>query len=73
MSRFNPPQYRAKYSKLLKRTLSGENFRKTLMAINTFDLPLLGKFTINANHTVNSPVYLMEVKDGKWSRLALVE
>jgi branched-chain amino acid transport system substrate-binding protein len=53
--------------------MTGENFRKTLMAIKTFDLPLLGKFTINANHTVNSPVYLMEVKDGKWGRLALVE
>jgi branched-chain amino acid transport system substrate-binding protein len=56
-----------------KVPMTGENFRKTLMAIKTFDLPLLGKFTINANHTVNSPVYLMEVKDGKWGRLALVE
>ena len=52
--------------------MTGESFRKELMAMKTFDLPLLGKFTINANHTVNSPVYLMEVKDGKWSQLALV-
>lgn len=56
-----------------KLPMTGENFRKTLMAIKTFDLPLLGKFTINANHTVNSPVYLMEVKDGKWTRRAIVE
>jgi branched-chain amino acid transport system substrate-binding protein len=55
-----------------KKPMSGENFRAELTAVKTFDLPLTGKMTINDNHTVNSPVYLMEVKDGKWSRRALL-
>ena len=55
-----------------KLPLTGENFRKEMLAIKTFDLPLTGKLTINDNHTVNSPVYLMEVKDGKWIQKALV-
>ena len=51
---------------------TGENFRKEMLAIKSFDLPLTGKLTINDDHTVNKPVFLMEVKDGKWVQKAVV-
>lgn len=56
-----------------KLPLTGENFRREMVAIKTFDLPLTGRLTINENHTVNKPVFLMEVKNGKWGQLAVVE
>ena len=56
-----------------KLPLTGENFRKEMLAIKTFDLPLTGQLTINDNHTVAKPVYLMEVKGGKWTQLAIVK
>jgi branched-chain amino acid transport system substrate-binding protein len=43
-----------------------------MLAIRTFDLPLTGKLTFADNHTVSKPVYLMEVKDGAWTQLAVV-
>ncbi|PSC05461.1 ABC transporter substrate-binding protein [Alsobacter soli] len=55
-----------------KLPITGENFRKEMLAIKSFDLPLTGKLVINENHTVNKPVYLMQVKDGKWTQLAVV-
>jgi branched-chain amino acid transport system substrate-binding protein len=55
-----------------KLPLTGENFRKEMLAIRSFDLPLTGKLTINDDHTVNKPVFLMEVKDGKWTQKAVV-
>ena len=55
-----------------KIALTGENFRKEMLAIKSFDLPLTGKLTINDDHTVNKPVFLMEVKDGKWVQKAVV-
>jgi branched-chain amino acid transport system substrate-binding protein len=55
-----------------KLPLTGENFRKEMLALRTFDLPLTGKLTINDDHTVNKPVFLMEVKDGKWTQKAVV-
>lgn len=55
-----------------KLPLTGENFRKEMLAIRSFDLPLTGKLTINDDHTVDKPVYLMEVKGGKWTEKALV-
>lgn len=55
-----------------KLPLTGENFRQEMLAIKTFDLPLTGKLVINENHTVAKPVYLMEVQDGKWGQLAVV-
>ena len=45
---------------------TGENFRKEMLAIGTFDLPLTGSVTLSDSHTVKKPVYLVEVKDGKW-------
>lgn len=55
-----------------KLPITGENFRKEMLAVNTFMLPLTGKTTISEDHTVVKPVYLMEVKGGKWVRRAVV-
>jgi ABC-type branched-chain amino acid transport systems, periplasmic component len=55
-----------------KLPLTGENFRKELIGIKTFDLPLTGQLVVNENHTVSKPVILMEVKDGKWTKKAVV-
>ena len=53
--------------------LTGDNFRTELVAIGTFEQPLTGKLTINDDHTVDKPVYLMEVKGGKWTKLAVID
>jgi branched-chain amino acid transport system substrate-binding protein len=55
-----------------KLPVTGENFRKEMLAMKTFDLPLTGKVTLGDDHTVVKPVYLMEVKGGKWTRKAVV-
>ncbi|MBV9785199.1 MAG: ABC transporter substrate-binding protein [Acidisphaera sp.] len=55
-----------------KKPITGENFRAEMLGIRSFDLPLTGKLVINPNHTVKKPVYLMEVKNGAWSELAVV-
>ena len=52
---------------------TGENARKALLAVGTYDLPLTGKITIGADHKVRKPVYLLTVKDGKFVPLAKVE
>lgn len=52
--------------------VTGESFRAEMLAIGTFDLPLTGKLVINADHTVRKPVYLMQVKGGAWTQLAVV-
>jgi branched-chain amino acid transport system substrate-binding protein len=54
-----------------KLPITGENFRKEMLAVHTFMLPLTGKTTISEDHTVVKPVYLMEVKGGKWVRKAV--
>ncbi len=51
---------------------TGENFRKEMLAIKSFDLPLTGKITFSEDHTVNKPVYLVEVKNGKWTKKAVI-
>ncbi len=53
--------------------VTGENFRKEMLAIKSFDLPLSGKIEFSDDHTVNKPVYLVEVKGGKWTPLAVVD
>jgi len=55
-----------------KLPASGENFRKEMLAIHSFNLPVTGKTTLNEDHTVVKPVYLMEVKGGKWIRKAVI-
>ncbi len=44
--------------------LTGENLRKALLELKSFKLPLTEDVTINENHTVFKPVYLLEVKGG---------
>jgi branched-chain amino acid transport system substrate-binding protein len=51
---------------------TGENFRKEMLAIKSFDLPLTGKITFSEDHTVNKPVYLVEVKNVKWTNKAVL-
>ncbi|HEV8109120.1 MAG TPA: ABC transporter substrate-binding protein [Burkholderiales bacterium] len=51
------------------RPLTGENLRKALLEVKTFKLPLTGEVTINENHTVLKPVYLLEVKGGVFTPL----
>jgi branched-chain amino acid transport system substrate-binding protein len=65
----------ALYGYLEKNKLpaTGENMRKALLAVKTFDLPLIGKLTVNADHTVRMPVNLLTVKDGRFVPLATVE
>jgi branched-chain amino acid transport system substrate-binding protein len=55
-----------------KLPATGENFRKEMLAMRSFSLPITGKTTLNDDHTVVKPVYLMEVKGGKWTRKAIV-
>ena len=55
-----------------KMPITGENFRKEMLAMKSFDLPLTGKTVLGDDHTVVKPVYLMEVKGGKWTRKAIV-
>jgi branched-chain amino acid transport system substrate-binding protein len=45
---------------------TGENFRKEMLALGTFELPLTGAVTVSDSHTVTKPVYLVEVQNGKW-------
>ena len=51
---------------------TGEAFRKEMLAIKSFDMPLSGKVDFAEDHTVNKPVYLVEVKGGKWVGKAIV-
>jgi branched-chain amino acid transport system substrate-binding protein len=53
-----------------KLPVSGDNFRKGMLAIREFDLPMTGKLIINPDHTVDKPVYLMVVRNGAFVPLA---
>lgn len=55
-----------------KLPMTGENFRKEMLAAKSFALPLTGKTTLSEDHTVVKPVYLMEVKGGKWTHKATI-
>jgi branched-chain amino acid transport system substrate-binding protein len=47
------------------KPLTGENLRTALLDIGTFDkLPLIDSVTIQPDHTVRLPLYLLEAKDG---------
>ena len=52
---------------------TGENFRTALLAVKTFELPLTGTVTINDDHTVRKPVYLLEVKGGQFTPLTVYQ
>ena len=49
---------------------TGENMRKALLAVKSFDMPLTGKLTINDDHTVRMPVNLLTVENGQFVPLA---
>ncbi len=65
----------ALYGYLEKNKLpaTGENMRKALLAVKTFDLPLIGKLTVGDDHTVRLPVNLLTVDNGKFVPLATVQ
>lgn len=46
--------------------VTGENLRTALLAVKTFDGPMTGPVTFNDDHTVNKPVYVWRVKNGKF-------
>jgi branched-chain amino acid transport system substrate-binding protein len=52
-----------------KLPVTGENLRKGLLAIRTFELPMTGKLVVTDDHRVNKPVYLYVVKNGQFSLL----
>lgn len=56
-----------------KMPATGENMRKALNTVKTFDLPTTGKLTVNEDHTVRKPVNLLTVKDGQFVPLATVD
>ncbi len=52
-----------------KLPITGENCRKALLAIRTFDLPMTGKLVVTDDHRVDKPVYLYVVKNGRFALL----
>jgi branched-chain amino acid transport system substrate-binding protein len=58
----------ALYKWVLDRNLpiTGENLRKALLDIKSFDLPLTTRIVFNDDHTVDSPTYFWQVKNGKF-------
>ncbi len=56
-----------------KLPATGENMRKALLAIKTFDLPMTGKLTVNADHTVRTQVNLLTVENGKFVPIATIK
>lgn len=56
-----------------KLPATGENMRKALLAVKTFDLPMTGRLTINDDHTVRKPVNLLTVKNGQFVPLTTVD
>lgn len=52
---------------------TGENMRKALLAIRTFDLPLTGSVTFNEDHTVNKATYFWQVKGGKFQPIGKLD
>ena len=56
-----------------KLPATGENMRKALLAVKTFELPMTGRLVINEDHTVRKPVNLLTVENGQFVPLATVE
>jgi len=63
------------YAHLLKtnQPLTGPNMKKALVEIGKFDLPMTGLLEFTKDHRVNKPVYLFEVKGGKFVPVATVK
>jgi len=56
-----------------KLPANGENMRKALLAVKTFELPMTGKLVVNDNHTVRKPVNLLTVENAQFVPLATAE
>jgi len=56
-----------------KLPATGENMRKALLAVKTFELPMTGRLVMNDDHTVRKPVNLVTVKNAEFVPLATVE
>jgi branched-chain amino acid transport system substrate-binding protein len=56
-----------------KQPITGANMTKALTEIGKFELPLTGLLEITKDHRVNKPVYLYEVKDGRFTPLATIK
>lgn len=62
------------YSWLDKRDmpLTGANCRTAMLEIRSYDLPMTGKLVMQDDHRVKKPVYLYQVKDGRFELLDTV-
>lgn len=56
-----------------KEAITGENLRKAMLAVKTFELPMTGTLEVRADHTVQKPVWLMVVKGGQFQLLDIVK
>lgn len=52
------------------KELTGPNLRQALLEVATFEQPLSGPVTIDDTHRIIKPVYLFEVRKGKFEPLA---
>jgi branched-chain amino acid transport system substrate-binding protein len=52
--------------------LTGENCRKAMLEIRSYDLPMTGKLVMQDDHRVKKPVYLYQVKGGQFELLDTV-
>jgi branched-chain amino acid transport system substrate-binding protein len=56
-----------------KLPATGENMRKALLEVKTFDLPMTGKLTVDEDHTVRTEVNLLTVENAKFVPIATVK
>ncbi|MES2999210.1 MAG: ABC transporter substrate-binding protein [Pseudomonadota bacterium] len=63
------------YSHLIKtkQPLTGPNMRKAMVDLGKFDLPMTGLLEVTKDHRVNKPVYLYEVKNGKFEWVSTIK
>ena len=61
------------YLETNKLPATGENMRKALLAVKTFELPMTGTLVVNEDHTVRKPVNLLTVQNGQFVPLATAE
>lgn len=52
---------------------TGENLRKALLAIRTFDLPMTGSFQVRDDKRAEKPIYLLNVVKGQFTPLATIK
>ena len=52
--------------------VTGENLRRALTSIRTFQAPLVGEIVVNEDHTVDSPTHLLRVLAGRFTYMATI-